>query len=87
MPNRHEIDDTLGWIYHNKGLTSLAVATLKQSVKAVPQSAVYLCHLGLAYAQNGDKAEARELLDRALKLDPSFDGAEDARKVRRFLQG
>ena len=34
LPNRHEVDDTLGWIYYKKGLSSMAVETLKTSTHA-----------------------------------------------------
>src|SRR5262249_42298151 len=65
-PNRHEVDDTLGWIYYKKGLSELAIAPLKRSVSAAPDNPTYLYHLGAAYAQNGDKELARQTLERAL---------------------
>ena len=87
MPNSPEVDDTLGWVYYKKGLSTLAISSLKRSVAATPDSPVFLGHLGLAYAQNGDKDKARETLERALKLKADFDGADEARKVLQSIGG
>lgn len=87
LPDRHEIDDTLGWVYYKKGLSTLAVAAFKQSVDRQPNNASYLGHLGLAYAQSGDKVRARQSLEQALKLSNTFDGADEARKVLHSIQG
>lgn len=87
MPDRHEVNDTLGWIYYKKGLSTPAIASFKQSVSGDPNNAVYWYHLGLAYVQKGDKAEARRSLEQALKLKSNFDGADEARKILQSLQG
>jgi Tfp pilus assembly protein PilF len=87
MPDRHEVHDTLGWIYYKKGIFTLAIASLKQSVTAQPDNPVYLYHLGLAYAENGDDSEARRVLEQALRLETDFDGADEARRVLKSLQG
>ena len=55
------------------------------AAEKVPGNPTFQYHLGLAYAQTGDKAAAREALGRALKLKPDFEGAEDARQVLRTL--
>ena len=44
-----------------------------------PSNPLYHYHLGLAYAKQGDHDRARAALQRALKLKPDFNGAEDAR--------
>ncbi len=67
LPNRHEVDDTLGWIYYKKGLSSLAVESLSQSTNRQPDNPNYNYHLALAYHQNGDKEKARTNLEKALK--------------------
>jgi tetratricopeptide (TPR) repeat protein len=87
IPDRHEVDDTLGWVYYKKGLATLAVSSFERSVELQPQNASYVGHLGLAYAQNGDKDKARETLQRALKMKANFDGADEARKVLQSLVG
>jgi tetratricopeptide (TPR) repeat protein len=86
IPSSHEVDDTLGWVYYKKGLSTLAIAAFKQSTAAAPNNATYLYHLGLAYAQNGEKPRARETLERALRVGGAFDGADDARRVLRSVQ-
>ena len=78
-PNASDVDDTLGWIYFKKGLTSQALAALKESVDKNPKNAMAQYHLGVAYAKNGDVASARGALETALKLDPRFGEADDAR--------
>jgi Tfp pilus assembly protein PilF len=37
--------------------------------------------LGLAYSKAGEKAKAKQALERALAINASFPGAEDARKT------
>jgi tetratricopeptide (TPR) repeat protein len=81
LPNQHEIDDTLGWIYYKKGLASRAVEALENSTLKQPRNAMYAYHLGLAYQKNGDTAKAKTELERALRLKPDFEGAADAKKI------
>ena len=81
MPNQHEVDDTLGWIYYKKGLSSRAIEAFETSTLKQPTNPMYAYHLGLAYQKNGDTAKAKIELERALKLKPDFEGAADARKI------
>jgi len=81
MPRLSQPDDTIGWIYYKKGLSSLALAAFTRAVAAEPRNAVYLYHLGLAQLREARPLTARQSLERALKIDPAFDGAEDARKA------
>ena len=87
LPTVSEIDDTLGYIYLKKNLLSLAVASLKECVAADPKNPLYQYHLALAYVQTGNKTEARDLLERALKTGTTFDGADNARTVLKSLKG
>lgn len=80
-PKSHEIDDTLGWIYYKKKIASQALNSMKAAVTAQPENPVYLYHLGAAYALNKDKSNARQALEKALKLQPNFPGADDARRI------
>jgi tetratricopeptide (TPR) repeat protein len=84
MPDAHEVDDTLGWIYYKKGNGLQAVQSLKAAVSAQPENATYLYHLGAAYALNNDKVNARQALEKALSKG-KFDGADDARRVLESL--
>ena len=87
LPKSHEVNDTLGWIYVKKGLGSLAVPVLLQSVQAVPGNASYHYHLGMGYVSKGDPVKARASLERALALSPTFDGADAARQALAGLKG
>ncbi len=75
LANSSEVGDTLGWVYYKKGLPALAVPIFRDSVEQSPTIAIYRYHLGLAYAKNGDRNEARQALEQALHLDPQFDGS------------
>ena len=81
LPNQHEIDDTLGWIYYKKNMPARAIEALENSTLKRPTSPTYAYHLGLAYHKNGDMAQARKELERALKLKPDFEGAAHAKQV------
>ena len=81
LPNRHEVDDTLGWIYYKKGLSSMAIEALSASTQKQPDNPSYNYHLALAHHQNGNKDEAKKLLEKALKSKATFDGVEEAKKL------
>ena len=87
LPNRHEVDDTLGWIYYKKGLSSMAVEALTTSTQRAPDNPNYNYHLALAHHQNGNKAEARKYLEKALASKAKFDGADEARKLLESIKG
>jgi tetratricopeptide (TPR) repeat protein len=94
LPNQPEVNDTLGWIFYKKGLTSLALAPLSLAVDQdkdptnpkYKKNAVYQFHLGMALAKNGEDAKARTALQTALALDANFAGAADARKTLAALK-
>jgi tetratricopeptide (TPR) repeat protein len=85
LPESAEVNDTLGFVYYRKNMAALAVSTLKASVAKDPANAIYEYHLGLAYAQAGDKASARRSLTRALQLKTDFAGAKEARDLLNSL--
>jgi tetratricopeptide (TPR) repeat protein len=87
LSDRPEVDDTLGWIYYKKGLTTLAIGALQQSVEKDPKNPTYHYHLGLAYLKNGDKDKARQSLELALSLNPAFAGSSDAQKALASIKG
>jgi Flp pilus assembly protein TadD len=82
MPDNPSVDDTIGWIYYKKDLPALAVKPLEESLSKRPNNAEVLFHLGASYAKLGEKAKAKDTLERALKLDPNVGGQE----ARRILQ-
>ncbi len=54
---------------------------------AQPNNAAYHYHLGVAYLKTEQTAKARRALEDALRLNPDFDGAADARKLLAGLKG
>ena len=78
LPNRAEAHDTMGWVYYRKGLPSLAVAPFERSVARAPENPTYHYHLGLAYAEAGDRDRGRRALETALKLNPRLNDAQRA---------
>jgi len=80
-PDSAETADTLGWIYLKKELYPLAIATLGRAVERDAKNPTFQYHLGLAYARSGDAERGRARLEAALRLQPDFDGASDARRV------
>ena len=78
--------DTVGWVYYKKGEPNLAIPQFEASIQKDPQAAGYHYHLGLAYAKAGQAAKAKRALNEALRLNPKFDGAADARRALSTLQ-
>ena len=87
LPNRHEVDDTLGWIYYKKGLSTLAIESLNNSTTRQPDNPNYHYHLALAHHQNGDNEQARKHLEQALKSNANFEGAAEAKKLLESIKG
>jgi Flp pilus assembly protein TadD len=85
LPQNAEIKDTLGWAYYKKGLIAFAIRTLTDVVAMEPDNALFHYHLGMAHASNDEDARARAALQRALKLNPNFPGAADARQTLQKL--
>ena len=80
-PDEPAVNDTLGWVYYKKDLQRPAIAAFQRSVDKDRTNPLYHYHLGLAYAKDGDQANARQSLRKALALDPNFEGSSDARKA------
>lgn len=75
-PDSPAFNDTLGWIYLEKKLPEAALQPLALSVDAAPEDPQYRYHLGLAYAQAGEKEKAARELAEALKQKPGYRNAE-----------
>lgn len=78
---RPEAEDTLGWVYYRKGLMQRAIASFERAVSKAPTNPVYQYHLGLAQLKEGNEAQGRAALKRALALKADFNGADEARKA------
>lgn len=82
LPQLNEIADTLGWIYLKKGLTDSAIEQFRDIVAKQPGHSTYRYHLGMAYAQKGDRLKAIQELNGALKNAPPKDESD---KIRQLL--
>lgn len=80
-PTNLQIDDTLGWIYIKKNLNDNALVIFRNLVKKQPDNPTFRYHLGIAYAQRGDTAKAKEELNAALRSNPSSKEVEQIRKA------
>ena len=85
LPDDPNVNDTLGFVYLKKQLPQLAIAPLLVAVDKAPANPAFHYRLGLAYAQDGRKADARRELELALRLKADFEGADDARRVLQTL--
>ena len=80
-PDDPNVDDTLGWVYYKRGQPQQAIPYLQASLTRQPDAADVMYHLGMAYAGTGEAARARELLERALEIDPNVGGGEARRAL------
>jgi len=68
FPQNPSVADALGWIYHERGVNSLALPELEMAAQARPRDSAFQFHLGMALIGQKDKSRARQALDLALKL-------------------
>jgi tetratricopeptide (TPR) repeat protein len=73
LPNWSEVSDTLGWIYLKKNMSDNAMDIFQALVNQKPDNSTYRFHLGMAYAQKGDKPKALQELQKALHSSPAQD--------------
>jgi tetratricopeptide (TPR) repeat protein len=85
LPASPEVSDTLGYVYMKKNLLPQAVREFRAAVEKEDGNAGYHHHLGLALAKSGDKEGALRHLSKALQLNASFPGADEARAVLKTL--
>jgi tetratricopeptide (TPR) repeat protein len=81
LPKRPEVNDTLGWIYQKKGLSSTALPFLQDAVQQAPSNGSYRYHLAVAYAATSQVAQARDALTRALASGLSPADERDAKQL------
>jgi tetratricopeptide (TPR) repeat protein len=79
-PDNPAVDDTLGWVYYQKGMYVLSVVRL-EAATAKEGTAVRKYHLAMAYLKAGKADRGRETLDAALKMNPNLPEAQAAREV------
>jgi len=89
MPNSSNVADTLGLAYYQKGVYKSAIDLFQESLRLnekrgeLDDPTVHL-HLGLAYQKVNQPAQARQQLERALRINPNN---SEARKALSELRG
>ena len=89
MPDSSNAADTLGWAYFQKGVYGSAIDLFQESLRlsekrGASDNPTVHYHLGLAYQKANQPAQARQQLERALKINPNDN---DARKALAGLRG
>lgn len=87
QPSNPYLLDTLGWAHLKLGHHQDALRLVKQATAKAPDHPVLNYHLGVIYAQSGDKKEARVHLTQALQAKQPFPWAQDARALLARLDG
>jgi tetratricopeptide (TPR) repeat protein len=92
MPDSPQAADTLGYAYYQKGVYKSAIDMFQESLRLNEKRGggddpdVHY-HLGLAYQKTNQPAQARQQLEKALKISPNFSDAAEARKALAELRG
>jgi tetratricopeptide (TPR) repeat protein len=81
LPSDPEVAGILGTVLHKRGKHEWAASLLRERTTAGNASADTFYRLGSCERELGDKDAARRHLEQALKLDPAFAGAEDAKRL------
>jgi uncharacterized protein HemY len=81
MPDDPMVMDTLGWIYYLKRMNLFALEEIQSSLSKIPDNPVVNYHLGKVYYRNQQYEKAREYMEKALKIDSNFKGADEARRL------
>ena len=83
---RGQVADTLGWIYHLSGDGPRAQKLIEEAVAGDPENGVIQFHLAAVEAAAGRPDRAREVLAKALALDPALAEEPEVEKLRAALK-
>ena len=74
-PDNAAVEDTLGWVYHRKGVYRTAIEYLKKAVakESTPRRQF---HLGMSYLKAGDRELGTKLVQEAIRKDPKLPRTE-----------
>jgi putative PEP-CTERM system TPR-repeat lipoprotein len=86
-PKEGAIQDTLGWVLVQRGQVEQGLRHLREARLREPQNPAIRYHLAVALAKTGRTDEAREELAAALKAEPTFGEAAEARRLQSALAG
>ena len=79
LPHSPFVAGTLGWAFYKVGSFEPAIAQLSIATQKLPDRAVEQYHLGMAYLGAGRLGPASQSLQQALKIDPKFADAGNAK--------
>ena len=79
LPDNPQVNDTLGWIYYQNGKYTLAAKALELSIQKDKSDPTVFYHLGMTYLKLDEAAKARQALEKALAMNPNFEGAAEAK--------
>jgi len=71
-PNNIDANETLGWVYYKKADYAKAQSFIKTALQTDCKNPTLLCQAGLIYAKAGDKMNAKNLIQHALKNNPNI---------------
>jgi tetratricopeptide (TPR) repeat protein len=89
MPESSNAADTLGWAYFQKGIYQSAIQMFQESLRlsekrGAEDDPVVHYHLAMAYEKLNQTSQARQQLERVLKINPNN---TEARKALSELRG
>lgn len=85
-PNVADYHDTLGWTLRARKNAKGGLASLQKAAQLNPKNPEIQYHLGMLYAETGDKIKASEALKRALGISAHFPSALNAKKLLKDLE-
>jgi len=80
-PDNPAVQDTTGWILVEKGQVTQGLALLRKAIAKAPESLTLRYHYAVALARSGDKAQARQELEKLMASDQKFPEVDDAKKM------
>lgn len=86
-PRRPEVVDTYGWILLSSGNSEKALVILQEALVSAPDNAEITYHVAVAMDKAGRRDEARKLLSRLFRGNPSFSEADKAKDLLKRLGG
>ena len=81
MPDDPKVMDTLGCICYLKGINLFALEEPQDALSRMPDDPIVNYHLGKVYYRNQQYEKARQYMEKALKIDSDFKGADEARRL------
>jgi Flp pilus assembly protein TadD len=85
-PGVADFHDTLGWVLHARGNDKGALSALQKATELAPNNPEILYHLAAIRVAAGDKAKAREALEKAFDASGAFPSSAEAKKLLADLE-